>query len=537
MMTENTFADSFLAGFDNSEYPTEFLHRYEMMECLAHHEGGETFLVRENLTGETCVAKCYPQAARPSVAIEQSLLKGKRQPGLPEVLAIYENENMVCVVRAYIVGQPLDEVARQKALTEKQAVRIALQLCDTLSFLHAQQPAIIHRDIKPQNIILDEHGSAVLIDFGISRNFEEDAREDTLCFGTRHFAAPEQYGFSQTDARSDIYALGVLLGWLLTGENDLDEIKKKLPGGRLKKIVLKCAEFDPCARYKSAAQVKDALSGRADRRKTLAFLFAGGILALSLFAFSRAGFFPAQKNMGVRFTEPLIEQAALLALGKPQGTALTEADLLGVREMLIFGNHVAADEVGYRALVDRFARNDPTVVRGSITHLDDLTRFPNLRRVTLGFQNISDITPLASLKYLEHADLKHNPLANISPLAQNASLTYLSLFETSVTDLSALRSCPRLATLDIGATPIHDLSILQGLDGLTELHIGKMTLLSLEPLTALPLLERLYMGGINAVDLVPLLNLPGLRLVEISESRRAEADAIAQQTSFQIVYR
>ncbi len=72
-------------------------------------------------------------------------------------------------------------------------------MCDILNYLHSQNPPIIHRDIKPQNVIVDERGRVTLIDFGISRMYDAGARADTLCFGTRHYAAPEQYGFAQTD--------------------------------------------------------------------------------------------------------------------------------------------------------------------------------------------------------------------------------------------------------------------------------------------------------------------------------------------------
>ena len=412
---------------------------------LAHHEGGVSG--KDKRSGKARVAS--PKSARPSAAIEQSLLNGRRRPGLPEMVEICENESMLCVVRAYIEGQPLDQAAREKPFTEKQAVGIITQLCETLIFLHAQQPSIIHRDIKPQNIIVDTEGNAVLIDFGIARAYAPEARADTVCFGTRHFAAPEQYGFSQTDARTDIYALGVLLGWLLTGESDIEAIRKKMPNGRLKAVALKCAAFDPCERYKNAAQVRDALSGRTRRRALLGALIAVGVVAASLFALSSAGYLPARQSERVRFTEPLIEQAARAALEQPPGAPLTEDDLLGVTDVLVMGDQAAADEDAYRALVDRFAVNDPAIQRGGIASLEDLALMPNLRRVWLAFQNISDISALAGLRYLEHVDLKHNPLEDISPLAGSTALEFLTLYDTWVKDFAAL-NCFRAGGADIG---------------------------------------------------------------------------------------
>jgi serine/threonine protein kinase len=120
------------------------------------------------------------------------------------------------VVRQYVRGVPLNRL--RERLTRDQAVAVAIQLCGVLRYLHEQTPPVIHRDIKPQNIILSDDGLATLIDFGISRYYDKNARSDTVCFGTQEFAPPEQYGFSQTDCRADIFSLGVLLGWMLTGQ-------------------------------------------------------------------------------------------------------------------------------------------------------------------------------------------------------------------------------------------------------------------------------------------------------------------------------
>ena len=119
----------------------------------------------------------------------------------------------------------------------------------------SKPPPVIHRDIKPQNIILSDDGLATLIDFGISRYYDKNARSDTVCFGTQEFAPPEQYGFSQTDCRADIFSLGVLLGWMLTGRTS-DFV---IPDRRLARIVKKCTAFSPKDRYSSVAAVRRAL--------------------------------------------------------------------------------------------------------------------------------------------------------------------------------------------------------------------------------------------------------------------------------------
>ncbi len=102
---------------------------------------------------------------------------------------------------------------------------------------------MIHRDIKPQNIIMDKTGRIKLIDFGISRVFQESAKNDTVYFGTKEFSPPEQYGFSQTDNRSDIFSFGVVLCWLLTGEANIEKApaaSEQVSEADCKKVHLLC---------------------------------------------------------------------------------------------------------------------------------------------------------------------------------------------------------------------------------------------------------------------------------------------------------
>ena len=115
-----------------------------------------------------------------------------------------------------------------------------MQLCEQLCALHEMTPPVIHRDIKPQNVVIRPDGRAVLIDFGIARVRTEGER-DTVAFGTQGFAPPEQYGFSQTDARSDIFSLGILLYWLLHRETKVPREAHT----ELEKVIARCAFFDP----------------------------------------------------------------------------------------------------------------------------------------------------------------------------------------------------------------------------------------------------------------------------------------------------
>lgn len=272
-MTErDELLQSILDSDRNAGYPASFLEKYDIMECLSEQKGIDTFLVQDH-DGEQYVAKCYDRALW-AVSDNSNLLSELDHPGLPRQTAAFENEKMLITVREYIEGVPLSQYAQDNDLSEKTIVKICTGLCDILAYLHHRDEPIIHRDIKPSNIIVRPDGSVALIDFDIARIYRSGHDTDTVFFGTRAYAPPEQYGFSQTDARTDIYSLGILLRWLLTGstkENKNIRIYRPLA-----KIIRKCTGFAPKERYADIDQVKKALLGANPRSQGLKI--AAGIL-------------------------------------------------------------------------------------------------------------------------------------------------------------------------------------------------------------------------------------------------------------------
>lgn len=158
-------------------------------------------------------------AAVASFQKEAALLVSLRHPSLPVIRDFFsQGEDRWYLVMDLIDGQTLKELADQHGpIPEQTVLNWAEQLCDIISYLHSQNPPVIFRDLKPSNIMLTSQGQIKLIDFGIARHFRKGNTSDTSSYGSSGFAPPEQYGTSQTDARSDIYALGATLHYLLTG--------------------------------------------------------------------------------------------------------------------------------------------------------------------------------------------------------------------------------------------------------------------------------------------------------------------------------
>lgn len=152
-----------------------------------------------------------------SLLAEANMVKKLDHPALPRIVDIIDNGVTIYIIMDYIEGESLDKVLEEYgAQPEEQVIAWAMQICDVLSYLHSQKPPIIYRDMKPANLMLKPNGNISIIDFGIAREYKEQNLADTTVLGTKGYAPPEQYS-GQTDARSDIYALGMTMHHLLTG--------------------------------------------------------------------------------------------------------------------------------------------------------------------------------------------------------------------------------------------------------------------------------------------------------------------------------
>lgn len=184
---------------------------------------------------------------------------------LPRIFSCAEDGDELFVVMELVEGQTLQDVVYYRDPSPELAANAFGDVCDAVIELHESlEVPIIHRDLKPSNIIINERG-AFLIDFGIARAYKSDAQGDTVRFGTRGYAPPEQFGYGQTDVRSDVYALGMVLYYCLTEQNADASAREECFADRripeqFRDVLVKATEFDPDARYASVAQLKEAFS-------------------------------------------------------------------------------------------------------------------------------------------------------------------------------------------------------------------------------------------------------------------------------------
>ncbi len=218
---------------------------YSIVKILSNKNECKILQLRHKISNRDMVLRQY----RSPVAV-YNFLKNIRHDNLPDIYDTYMLEDGQIVLEEFVSGITVAEVLESGKYTYRGARKIISSLCNVLSFLHGI--SVVHRDIKPENIIITDNGSVKLIDLNASRVYKNNSRSDTVVLGTIGYASPEQFGITQSDARADIYSLGVLLNVMLTGMHPSEQLAK----GRAGKIVLKCTQIDPNKRYQSVEELK-----------------------------------------------------------------------------------------------------------------------------------------------------------------------------------------------------------------------------------------------------------------------------------------
>src|SRR5947209_609944 len=201
---------------------------------------------------------------------EAHLLAGLSHPNLPQIYDQFPEGGHWYLVMDFIEGETLEDHLRTVQggyLPVEEVLRIGIELCSVLDYLHTRQPPIIFRDLKPGNIMITPGGHLYLIDFGIARHFKPGQARDTIAFGSPGYAAPEQYGKAQTTARADIYSLGATLHQLLTGDDPAQtpfrfaplQLRSQTTPVGLDTLIMQMLELDERRRPASIASVKQDL--------------------------------------------------------------------------------------------------------------------------------------------------------------------------------------------------------------------------------------------------------------------------------------
>ena len=365
-------------------------------DTIGYLKGPDIALVKDVETGTVAVRK----KLRAELLGVYERLKSVEQANLPRVYETEEYEGECFAYYEYIEGETLDDIVHEGTYTIAQAEEWMEQLCAAMGALHAMQPCVVHRDIKPENIIISNEGILKLIDLGAARLFKDGKLCDTEQIGTRGYAAPEQYGFNQSDARTDIYAAGTVLHVLMAR---FGEAAKSYNA-----VAARCTQLEPQNRYQSAKAMKTALRMAKYKKHIQIGAWALGIaaaagcvaLACTLFASAdasanadvpaTAGLTPAQEANADATPEATIDVTDLTAVPYPTVTPKVVAKAVsdGLLNMHFDPDAQKADVITTRSEAEFYeaysrASNDPHTV-----YTIELTEDMTLERDLIVWPNI-----------------------------------------------------------------------------------------------------------------------------------------------------
>ena len=228
-----------------------FEEEYQMLSEIGEQKADSVALVKRKTDGKVYVRK---QISLEAVTV-YNRLKNVENRNMTRIYDVASDGNKGIVIEEFINGITLAEhLDKVGILKESEVCDIVMALCNALLQIH--EMGVIHRDIKPENIMISNDGIVKLIDFGIARVVKEEQSQDTTILGTEGYAAPEQCGYAQTDARSDIYAVGVLMNKMLTGMLPMQCLYDATPVGN---IISRCIAIDARNRFQSVREFKNSV--------------------------------------------------------------------------------------------------------------------------------------------------------------------------------------------------------------------------------------------------------------------------------------
>ncbi len=228
------------------QYMDDFFKIYSLVSVLSEKNDCKVIRARNKELKKDIILRSYPNKIP-----AYEWIYNIQCENLPIIYDVINLEDGQIILEEYIEGMTVSDVLESGKYRYSGMSRVIKQVCNALNLLHSEN--LVHRDVKPENVMITQDGRVVLIDFNTSRRMSVSGK-DTVIMGTVGYASPEQLGIAQSDARTDVYAVGVMINVMLTGKHPSEKLAK----GKAGKIVLKCTNINPDKRY----QTIEELSGK-----------------------------------------------------------------------------------------------------------------------------------------------------------------------------------------------------------------------------------------------------------------------------------
>ncbi len=496
--------------------PERILKKYDIITCLKHTEERSVYLLKRISDGTHILLKCGKGKSRLLLENEYnivcSLLKEKDCDFVIKPIEFFAENDCSYYLREYVKGSTLEMIVEMgNVFSEKEAVSITSVLCGIVEKLHKLNPPIICRDLNPSNILIADNGTIKIIDFDSAKQYDENAAHDAMCIGTKEMAAPEQFGFSQSDCRTDIYVLGMLLLYISTGSYDRSVQMPK----RVKKIVTKSTEFNPKDRYPSVVKMRKVLNGGINKKIVMKAAISFAVICLAVLSVI---FVPKLLREEAVFVSPVIEQEVRRQLGKGENEKIYLDEAAKIEKLLFSGDRVLDewDEVEHlhSFLFNEYA--EMATPSEQTMPFDDIKMLTGLKYLALDKQGIAELPELPD--GLIGLSLMDNHITDISDVSDCIKLEYLWLAGNYfLEDISCLEMFYNLRSVDLAClVNLENIDPLRG-KPLELLHINFTSVCDVPFIDEFQGLKKLIVGNVNACTVEKIGNIKSLKSLEICQ--------------------
>jgi predicted Ser/Thr protein kinase len=526
---------------------------YTGFEELSFGGEGRIFLCEQS--GQTYLLKVVARMDEEGLAILNEIAEMENSH-LPRFKEIFSDEHSTYIVREYIEGTTLEKlIKREKQLPYQRSKEIILALCSALKAFHSATPTpLIHRDLKPGNIIITPQWDVKLIDFGIARRHKKEAVRDTVLAGTMGYTAPEVMAGIQSDARSDIYSLGLILYEMLSGKSLLDppyQIRPLCESGAdapkaLDRIIQKAANINQIFRYSTLDELIKAIEHAGRVKPSRIITAVAAVLAVSAAAIMllRATARPAQAGddgmaslAGAALT-PYATQTIRVSqtpqirdyVGQDIDAACAELGQTGVYPTVY--SIVSADYARGRIIAQNQHGGDVIFTVSAGPPMDKVAfedaGLEKIVKTLLGIPQNEDVSSkqMEALTALDgYADGIHN-LTSLSGLEYAVNLDTLCISGCAVTDISPIQNLGKLEQLRIYTCQITDISGMARLRNLKRLNIDENYITDISALAGIRLID-FSMGHNSVADISALQSSDGLTFLSIRSNQITDISVIS----------
>lgn len=536
-------------GF-NDTFPKRITDKYCIVTCFRHNDERCVYLLKRIADGASVLLKCGKGKSGELLKKEHSIVSSLLESGdydfVMKPVDLFTENNRVFYLREYIKGSTLEMIVESgRIFRDREAVSITAVLCGIVEKLHKLNPPVICRDLNPSNILIADDGSIRIIDFDSAMKYDETAVYDDGCLGTKEMAAPEQFGYSQSDCRTDVYAMGMLLLYITTGSCD----RKAVTAGKTGRVIARSTEFNPRDRYSDITKMRKALTGGINKKAAVITAAAAAIMCITAFAVM---ILPSLLRKEAVFTNPVIEQEVRRQLDKTENDIIYLDEVDDIESLLFIGGRIFDKwedvELMHTFLFDQYV--EIPVPEPQNVSLDDLKMMTGLKYLALDKQGITELPELP--KGLTHLSITDNHITDISALSPctELELAWLSA-NFLLTDISPLSSCNNLKSVDLACCieldnidalrgkPLENLRInfteatsvpyINEFDKLKELIVGNIDSETINALSGIDSLEHLELCQCqNLTELGAICRLPNLKSLILDTPELKSIDGISQ---------